>query len=1387
MNASPPESDPPGSSGGPVQVVRAEGGFAYGVIGADVHVFGDGVPLYLLQNWRPVPAPDPAFLRELPSRLLNARYAVVDFTGREAELADLRRWRDEGPRLTVRWLHAPGGQGKTRLADRIAAESAAEGWKVVTAVHGPGTVLPPPGSEDLRLDGAAGLLLLVDYADQWAVTHLSWLFSNSLLHRPGTRTRVLLIARSSDNWPAVRAALARLEAGTSAQRLPELPSGTSHRAQMFTAARNAFAVRYALGEPGLVAPPASLDHPDFGLTLALHIAALVAVDAYAHGTRPPEDLTSLTVYLLDREQGHWARLYGDGGATHDLDGARRAYRTPPAVMNRTVFGAALSGPLPRPHGSAVVAGLCPLMDPEQILADHAACYPPAAPTRDTVLEPLYPDRLSEDFLALTLPGHQADYPTQSWAAPTVTQMLVHGDNAAVPAWIRRGLTVLAAAAARWAHVGQQHLYPLLRDRPDLAVAAGSPVLTVIADLPDVSSDVLLALTRSLPEDVPAELAEGDAALAVRLTPYRLSVNDDPAERAKIHVDLGGHLATLGRTDEALRAVRRGVDLWQQLIDSSEGPARTSHEMYLAQALNNLSHFLAGAGRQAECIGAGMTAVAINRRLAQEDPGGGHDFHLALSLSNLGSHLAHVRRLEDARSVHLEAVDLYRRLAKADPERCEPGLAVALVNLGFVLSDFVGGSKVAFECLQFAVDIFRRHARAHPRRYEPDLATALINTSSYAVSAAEEETDPVRAEAMRVIAMLCAEEAESILRPLAEADPRAYDSHHALSLDLLRNAWKLSDSVPLALGAAQRAVVVHRRLVSSSASLGRIGGLVRALRELAALLRADGREQEAAAACAEADEREAEASTWIPDLPLTHPLTPVEILRERMGQAKLAAPSGAQTELTHLAQLFRQPEPPDDSPFPDFDPAGQTYARDPGRRSSRSARDWGSAGEIDTAADRFVRTGEWAGVWTLLFSVPLPDAIRVAGTAPRGFWAAFGIPDGLASQLAGANRRHAALLARPRGRAVVHRIPAVAVTDVSFAHGRSAVLSQTFTADHSTSVMVHDLRRPNAVQLYRGDTDHDGLSCLGPGEAVGIRGRTPGRRSDAELVRYADGTTTVLDPGPGLSGASTAPTAYGFVAGLDQAPVAHVGETGAPLRFVPLLDTGLWRSSLLAVDSTGTRLAVSDGNRIAVADARLESVECTYQVPAYVGGVQDLAFLSPTELLLSGAGGGLAVFETHDGELLPRAVVRSLRLRRLFVIPAWHVVGGWAGGLGRPLFYDATTLEPTTMPSAALAAGADPLTLFESSANGRYVLYDGYGDGGDRIRHDGHDGYEGPHHLAVQDLNPPAAWLERPLAAITASDLTALDELLADPDEPGDLRPLLELLRSTAAYRIGSGR
>jgi hypothetical protein len=147
--------DPVGDSSSQfTQNVVAVSGFAYGTIGADIHIFGDsGIPVYVLENYQRPEPPEARWLRELPSRMLNARHAVVEFTGRESELAQLRQWRDGDPRLCARWLFGPGGQGKTRLAARFAAESAAAGWKVINATYGPGAVLPAPGSQDMRLEG----------------------------------------------------------------------------------------------------------------------------------------------------------------------------------------------------------------------------------------------------------------------------------------------------------------------------------------------------------------------------------------------------------------------------------------------------------------------------------------------------------------------------------------------------------------------------------------------------------------------------------------------------------------------------------------------------------------------------------------------------------------------------------------------------------------------------------------------------------------------------------------------------------------------------------------------------------------------------------------------------------------------------------------------------------------------------------------------------------------------------------------------------------------------------------------------------------------------------------------------------------------------------------
>ncbi|MBC3840759.1 hypothetical protein GXW82_12155 [Streptacidiphilus sp. 4-A2] len=145
------------------QVVLAEAGYAVGVIGADIHVVGDGRPLYRLANLSPgrpgqhLPR-TVAGLPSQPSHLLDARSAVVDFTGRDSEVRHLTAWCHGGDARAVHWLHAPGGQGKTRLAGHIAARAAAGGWKVITADRG--LVRQDPAAYENQL--AVALKILVD-------------------------------------------------------------------------------------------------------------------------------------------------------------------------------------------------------------------------------------------------------------------------------------------------------------------------------------------------------------------------------------------------------------------------------------------------------------------------------------------------------------------------------------------------------------------------------------------------------------------------------------------------------------------------------------------------------------------------------------------------------------------------------------------------------------------------------------------------------------------------------------------------------------------------------------------------------------------------------------------------------------------------------------------------------------------------------------------------------------------------------------------------------------------------------------------------------------------------------------------------------------------------
>lgn len=814
-----------------MQNVTAIEGFAYGVIGADLHVLGDGTPLYLLENYlRPIPV-DPQRLRELPSRMLSARTAVVGFIGRERERGELREWSQAGPRLAARWLHAPGGQGKTRLAARLAEELIDAGWKVVTATHGPGAVLPPPGSHDMRLDGAAGLLLIIDYADRWPLTHLTWLFSNALLHQTAVFTRVLLLARTAYAWPALRQKLGDYQAGVSQQLLTPLPDEPGQREQAFIAARDSFAAHYGIADPSLVVPPIGLERPEWGLILAVHMAALAGVDAHVQGRPLPQDPVGLTAYLLDRERAHWANLY-ENRTQPDKRALGLEFQTPPSVMSRAVFTAALTGPVNHPDGKTILGSLNLELPSERVLTDHTACYPPADPRLATVLEPLYPDRLAEDFLGVTMPGHTTDQPAYAWAPSTATTLLSRGVERTLPAYVLRAITFLVNAAERWPHVGETLLYPRLRDDPQLAVDAGTAALTALASLPHIPLDVLEAIERVLPQKRHVDLDPGIAAVIRRLTEHRLATANEPEERARLYSNLWWRLSNAGDHRQALPAAQEVVEIYQGLVAADP----QSFESGLASALNNLSGCLSALGRYEEALLTIEEAVKIRRRLAAlDDP---VDLMLLPSnLDNFGMQLSKLGRYEEALVVTQSAVRIYRDFAAVDPGTFEPELATALDNLGLLLSR-LARRKEAVLAAQEAVDIERRLATANPQIFRPDLARSLSNLSIHLGGLGRYKE-----------AMQAAQDSVDIRSRLAAANPQAFEPDLAKSVGNLAIALRGPGRDEDGLQAAEQAVEVFRRLaVANPAAFEH--DLATALNTLGSYLSSLGRHQEAVQAAEE---------------------------------------------------------------------------------------------------------------------------------------------------------------------------------------------------------------------------------------------------------------------------------------------------------------------------------------------------------------------------------------------------------------------------------------------------------------------------------------------------------------------------------------------------------
>lgn len=753
------------------------------------------------------PAISDTWVRQQPARLLDARYALVDFTGRHDELARLAAWRDGPDRVTAFLVHGPGGQGKSRIAERFARSSHADGWRVLQARHVTAGLLSSSVPIGGRVDAGTGVLMIVDYAERWPTADLIELLLDAV--RQGGRVRVLLVARPRGTWwQHLVHRLGDFDIPASDLALPGLSddAGVSSQA-LFRTARDCFAQALGVRDAHAVSPPEGLSaDPEYRQVLAVHMAALAAVDAHRRGRAAPDGAAAVSAYLLARERAHWETLHGNARV-----------RITPHAFGQVVYTAAMTSALSYREALGVLSriGVGSGEHADQILKDHALSYPAdGGGTGGTVLEPLYPDRLAEDFLALSVAGHGIDdFAPDPWALDAPRRLL---DGGALPCR-RRVLATLVATAARWPHVREAQLGPLLRERPELGVAAGGATLATLSEIADLDPEVLEGIEAHLPDGPHTDLNSGAAALAQRLADHRLGRTRDPEEQARLlnalaqrqshaglhdqalksgrramairrgmstaHTDaaepsfavglcdVGVYLAKDGQFADALAATGQAVRLLRGMGD--EQPGR--HADALALALSNHAADLATEGQWAQALDTVQEAVEIRRRLAAEagpDVPAAQRAPLAATLANLAICLSHAGRREEAHTAAQEAVAIQRDLARTNPYTHEPALASALVNLSR-RSAHVSRPVQAREAAREAVTVLRRLAEVSPAAYEEDLSAALLNLGACLAPPRH------RAEACQVL-----EETAAIRRRLAGRHPRQYEPALAASLESL---------------------------------------------------------------------------------------------------------------------------------------------------------------------------------------------------------------------------------------------------------------------------------------------------------------------------------------------------------------------------------------------------------------------------------------------------------------------------------------------------------------------------------------------------------------------------------------------------------------------------
>ncbi|MEU6739797.1 tetratricopeptide repeat protein [Streptosporangium sandarakinum] len=775
---------------------------------------------------------EPAVQAASPAALLQPHRQVVPFHGRQEILTRLHAW-TQRPGFGACLVHAPGGQGKTRLARHLTGRLAGEGWAVVWLdAHAPAAEL------GAVKDATAPLLVVVDYAEA-RTEQIGALLEVCARHDGASPVKVLLLARTAGSWwqalPETSRNAELLLADAEVTPLPALEPDAASRAGAYRQAAAAFA-------DALAALPGRQDHPwarlaatlpaptqrdELGNALTLHMTALAdLLDRAAPGVPGnDEGAEGVEDRLLVHERRYW-RATATGRGLY------------PALSMETLTDALAAavgwGAATRAEADALLARVPGLADQPAdrrsgVRAWVGDLYPSAA---EPPWGQLQPDRLAERFLGRHLQTNSdlADHLTPAASPAQATRLLtVYARAAAHPAFTHRLDAALTDLCVRHADV---LAVPAIQVATQ--VEAPRPLLDALHRLssdPGIDAETLWHWHDQLPLASHA-LADWVAQLASRLADHSRHHADLPALVMSLS-NLSVRLAALGRREEALEPATEAARICRRL-------ARTHPDAFLpdlAVISNNLSNRLAELGRREEALEAITEAVTIRRRLAGARP---DTFlpDLALSLNNLSIRLADLGRREEALEAVTEAVQIHRDLAGARPDALLFDFSTSLNNLSNRLAD-LGRREEALEAIAEAVTIRRHLAGARPDTFLPDLAGSLNNLSNQLADLGrhEEVLEPV-AEAVR------------IYRRLAEARPGAFLPNLAMSLNNLSVRLAELGRHEDALEVIAEAVAIRRRLAGAHPDVF-LPDLAGSLNNLSNRLADLGRREEALEAIAEA--------------------------------------------------------------------------------------------------------------------------------------------------------------------------------------------------------------------------------------------------------------------------------------------------------------------------------------------------------------------------------------------------------------------------------------------------------------------------------------------------------------------------------------------------------